>query len=274
MPVFTDALIGDTLHLSTEEFGAYCLLLFATWRNNGKALPDDDASLARICRVPEKRWVKTVRPTLSRFFNIDDGCWHQKRLEKEWEFVQRRAETSRRNGPLGGRPPRNPTETREKPTGFSNENPEGTQTEPTHTHTHKQLASKLIPDSLPKDWAELAAAERAKAGLPEVDLAAEWGRFIRKIGTTPTEDRWLGWAMKARIAAADSAPGKPKNGAGILPEEPWPQRCRAWAKGHRWGPGHGPAPDEPGCWAPADLVSDALHRRAEARKTMTERTPA
>jgi uncharacterized protein YdaU (DUF1376 family) len=33
MPVFTDALLGDTMRLSTEEFGAYCLLLFVTWRN-------------------------------------------------------------------------------------------------------------------------------------------------------------------------------------------------------------------------------------------------
>jgi len=30
MPLYTDALLGDTLHLSVDEFGAYCLLLFAT----------------------------------------------------------------------------------------------------------------------------------------------------------------------------------------------------------------------------------------------------
>ncbi len=98
MPVFTDALIGDTLHLSEAEFGAYCLILFTTWRNNGQALIDDDARLARVCRVSISRWRNKLRPILASFFDISDGFWHQKRLEKEWKFVQKRAAISRDNG--------------------------------------------------------------------------------------------------------------------------------------------------------------------------------
>ena len=55
MPVATDALLADTTHLSADEFGAYCLILFATWRNNGVPLADDDKRLARICRVTPRQ---------------------------------------------------------------------------------------------------------------------------------------------------------------------------------------------------------------------------
>jgi uncharacterized protein YdaU (DUF1376 family) len=87
MPVFTDALIGDTTHLSAEEFGAYCLILFATWRNNGEPFPDEDARLARICRVGAKKWQR-LRPVLAGFFDLSSSFWRQKRLEKEWHYVQ------------------------------------------------------------------------------------------------------------------------------------------------------------------------------------------
>jgi uncharacterized protein YdaU (DUF1376 family) len=94
MPVFTDALIGDTTHLSMEEFGAYLMILFVTWRNNGVPLPDDDKRLARICRMSEKKW-SAIRPTISEFFDLSEGVWRQKRLEKEWQYVsQQRAKQS------------------------------------------------------------------------------------------------------------------------------------------------------------------------------------
>lgn len=87
MPIWTDALIGDTTHLSAEEFGAYLLILIATWRNNGVPFPDDDERLARICRISKARWGHKMRPALAAFFDLSGGSWRQKRLEKEWNFV-------------------------------------------------------------------------------------------------------------------------------------------------------------------------------------------
>ena len=100
MPIFTDALLGDTLHLHAEEFGAYCLLLFATWRNNGQALAEDDRKLARICRVTTRRWSERLKPVLREFFDTGDGKWHQKRLEKEWKHVEHIASEQSRKGQL------------------------------------------------------------------------------------------------------------------------------------------------------------------------------
>jgi len=260
MPVFTDALIGDTLHLSAEEFGAYCLLLFATWRNNGEALPDDVAELSQICRVTPARWRTRMRSKLVRFFNVGDGYWHQKRLEKEWDNVQRKVEANRANGARGGRPrepngnpPVNPTGTE----GIPNGNPTGTQTEPIQSQSQKQLASNLETDSLPREWAERVRADRANAGMPEIDLQNEWTKFISKIETTPTIGRWIGWALKARPPSAEKEP----NGAGVLPEPPWPQRCRSWVDGYKWLTVWGPKPGEQGCWAPAELVEKSVADR-------------
>lgn len=90
MPVFPDALIGDTTDLSMEEFGAYCMILFVTWRNNGQALADDPVRMARVCRVSERRWTNELRPVLARFFDLTGGTWRQLRLEKEWDFVAKK----------------------------------------------------------------------------------------------------------------------------------------------------------------------------------------
>lgn len=98
MPLFTDALIGDTTHLSAEQFGCYLLILIATWRNNGQALPDDDARMAHICRVGVQHWRRKLRPILAEFFTLADAHWHQQRLETEWERVSNSISKRQANG--------------------------------------------------------------------------------------------------------------------------------------------------------------------------------
>lgn len=100
MPVFPDALIGDTTDLSMEEFGAYCMILMVTWRNNGQPLPDDGVRMARVCRMTEKRWSERVRPVLARFFDLSEGSWRQHRLEKEWNFVAKQRASQSEKGKL------------------------------------------------------------------------------------------------------------------------------------------------------------------------------
>ena len=45
--------LADTMHLSTEQHGAYLLLLFHLWRRG--VLQDDDAVLAQITGLPIRR---------------------------------------------------------------------------------------------------------------------------------------------------------------------------------------------------------------------------
>lgn len=87
MPLWTDAYLGDTTHLTTIEHGAYLLLLITAWRSKKGLLPDDDSLLARYTFLTPAQW-KRMRPTLAPFFTIENGTWEQCRLTDELEAVR------------------------------------------------------------------------------------------------------------------------------------------------------------------------------------------
>lgn len=163
MPVFTDALLGDTTHLSLEEFGAYCLLLIVTWRNNGVALEDDDKLLARICRVTPKRWRERLRPQVIKFFDTKlDGRLHQKRLEKEWLNVAKHREKMRSNGAQGGRPKSLKNNETGKPKGYLQHN-----------------LNETNPNPNPKEDSEAKASAAAAApAAPPDPVKALWDKGL------------------------------------------------------------------------------------------------
>lgn len=103
LPLFTDAFIADTGHLSAQETGAYLMLMMVAWRSPECRLPDNDDKLARWARVDRRTWLR-IKSTVLEFWTLDDGFWTQKRLSKEREFVSKRAEVARENGQQGGRP--------------------------------------------------------------------------------------------------------------------------------------------------------------------------
>ena len=102
LPFFTDAYLADTRHLTTEEHGAYLLLLMCAWRTRGCALKDSDPALARIVGVTRPRWRK-LRPVVAEFFTIEDGLWRQKKLDEVYRGVEARVAKNRKNGAKGGR---------------------------------------------------------------------------------------------------------------------------------------------------------------------------
>lgn len=101
MPMYWDAYIADTTHLSCEEHGAYLMLLGAMWRRDG-TVPDDDADNARILGLSKAKWRK-VRARLSHLLIIEDGLITQKNLRKIWENTQEKIAKNRVNGAKGGR---------------------------------------------------------------------------------------------------------------------------------------------------------------------------
>jgi uncharacterized protein YdaU (DUF1376 family) len=80
MPVYIGDYLADTMHLTTEQHGAYLLLLFHLWRRG--TLQDDDVVLAKITGLAQSGW-NAIRHVLAEFFQIHDGLWHQGRLERE-----------------------------------------------------------------------------------------------------------------------------------------------------------------------------------------------
>lgn len=86
LPVKTDALLADTMHMTAEEFGVYCRLLFVMWRHGGR-LKEDDSELASISGVTLKRW-KAIKEKVMRPMTVAVGEVSQKRLTDTWINVQ------------------------------------------------------------------------------------------------------------------------------------------------------------------------------------------
>lgn len=97
MPLYIGDYLADTARLTTEQHGAYLLLIMDYWRNG--APPDDDAVLAQIAKLDRTAWRKH-RPALARMFQVEDGCWRHRRIETELasarDHKERRTDKARR----------------------------------------------------------------------------------------------------------------------------------------------------------------------------------
>ena len=91
MPFYPADYLADTRRLTTEQHGAYLLLLLDSWVSG--ALPDDDAVLSRVAGLDAERWAQ-VRQVIARYFQIADGQWVHARIEREREHAQAHAQAS------------------------------------------------------------------------------------------------------------------------------------------------------------------------------------
>ena len=83
MPLYIGDYLADTMHLTTEQHGAYLLLIMAYWKNGGP-LPSNPQSMAAICRMSVDAW-SNAQEVLSGFFevNTESGLWSHERIERE-----------------------------------------------------------------------------------------------------------------------------------------------------------------------------------------------
>jgi uncharacterized protein YdaU (DUF1376 family) len=85
MPLYIGDYLADTSHLTIEQSGAYLHLLMSHWRVG--YVPDDDAKMAAICRVPTRRWKAHFAPAIRPFFQAEDGKLTHKRVLAELKKV-------------------------------------------------------------------------------------------------------------------------------------------------------------------------------------------
>ena len=96
LPLWTDAYLGDTMHLSLEEHGAYLKLLMIAWRSPDCAIPDDDKRISTMLGITTKRWRYSLRPVLAPFWTIKNGkFWTQKKLNKVRQDVEKMSQRQR-----------------------------------------------------------------------------------------------------------------------------------------------------------------------------------
>jgi len=101
MPIWIGDYLASTCHLTTQQHGAYLLLLMHYW-NTQKPLPDLDCTLALIARLPEKAW-KKERPALEALFLLIDGKWRDPALEREIEKAAALSAKRQKLGKIGAK---------------------------------------------------------------------------------------------------------------------------------------------------------------------------
>jgi uncharacterized protein YdaU (DUF1376 family) len=100
MPVYWGDLTVDTMHLSPAAHGGYMRLIAHYWAKGG---PPSNATfcLKQICGMSSEEWEK-CRPEIAEFFDIKDGKWFHKRIEKELQLFEnkykKRSEAGRKGG--------------------------------------------------------------------------------------------------------------------------------------------------------------------------------
>lgn len=100
MPIVIGDYLKDTKRLTTEQHGAYLLLLMDYWVNGPPA--DDDEELAAITGLEPKAWKKN-RPKLERYFRIEGGRWRNKRADEELIEAAERKRKNAERASAGGR---------------------------------------------------------------------------------------------------------------------------------------------------------------------------
>lgn len=100
MPLYVKDYLGATSRLTTEQHGAYMLLIMDYWLNG--PLPDDDAMLAQIARLSPEQWGKH-RPSIERLFSVHEGQWRHRRIDREIEAARDRKKQAVERGKAGAK---------------------------------------------------------------------------------------------------------------------------------------------------------------------------
>lgn len=101
MQLYVADYLGDTRHLTTEQHGAYLLLLMTMWRSGGR-LPNDPKKLSRIVGCTPSRWTRIAGDVLV-YFDLNDGDLTNKRLTVELEKASEKSIKRAVLGSLGGK---------------------------------------------------------------------------------------------------------------------------------------------------------------------------
>jgi uncharacterized protein YdaU (DUF1376 family) len=96
MPLYIGDYLRDTGHLTTEEHGAYMLLIMQGWTREG-LLPLDNDRLRMLARLDVKSW-KRSKDTLLAFFTATPDGFRHKRVDRELSNTQAVVEQRRAAG--------------------------------------------------------------------------------------------------------------------------------------------------------------------------------
>mgnify|MGYP003148400954 CR=1 FL=1 len=92
MPLWTDAYLADTDHLSFEQHGIYLKLLMLIWRTPGCQVPNDQAWIERRMRLSSGQFENLLKPLLEEYLDNTGNYITSKRLQREFEYAQEKSQ--------------------------------------------------------------------------------------------------------------------------------------------------------------------------------------
>lgn len=198
MPLWTDAYLADTGHLTATEHGAYLLLLMAAWRSGGR-LPDDDKKLARFAHVTSGQW-RRMKDTIRDFFTIEDGHLVQGRQMETLAAVRQKSQSAKNSARAKYRKYNkqahaNAGETQSVRTANQTKSQKEKEEASASSKKATRLPNNFQPD---RDYAR-------KHGLSEQQIDREWERFQNYWAAQPGQRGvkldwqavWRNWILKA-----------------------------------------------------------------------------
>jgi uncharacterized protein YdaU (DUF1376 family) len=95
LPLWTDAYLSDTDHLTFTEHGVYMRLLMLIWRTPGCRIPNDVTWICRRLRCSDEEYQSLVRPVIEEFCLSTGNYVSQKRLTKQRKWLEDKSEQQR-----------------------------------------------------------------------------------------------------------------------------------------------------------------------------------
>ena len=296
MQLYVADFLADTQHLTTEEIGAYLLILMTMWRAGGR-LPHDQKVLARSARLSGRSWASAWE-RIGPLFIITEGQITQKRLAKEFEKAMQKSAVRSQSGKRGG--DAKALKTKEPTLAKATVLPQHLlQTSDIRKKKPVSPPSQPLQASLLADASDMVPPQKTK----EAEFGAFYAAFPRHVARGAAETAY--WrARKAAsaevlLAAAQAYAAQrrgedekftkypatwlngkcwldgeagPKGGGESIPTDLWVWRLEtfhhgqpetdeepAFRPGH-WSPSWGPEPGKAGCLVPAEAI-DAYRRR-------------
>lgn len=270
MQLYIADYIGDTQHLTTEQHGAYLLLLMAMWRADGR-LPNDPSKLARIARVSPRRW-HLLADDVMAFFTVDGTEITQKRLLQERQKCDSISQKRSVSGARGGRAKAlknkelavaNAIDLPEHshiPEPYKKEEPNGSLSETSSDPKPKKR--KSYPEDFEATWlsyprdpnmskAEAFAAWKRLDAADKDALAASIPAFVAYCRANPDYRpiHMCRYIAKRRFDGHGQQP-EPVS----VPEERWASLMQFARERRVWSPQWGPRPGLDGCLVPRHLL--------------------
>ncbi len=278
LPLWTDAYLADTRHLTTEQHGAYLLLLMEAWRRPSCSLPADDTLLARLSGLSPSQWAE-CRDVVMAFWTWDGRRkeWKQKRLFREREFVSNQRVSQK------GRIAKRWSKTKNTLTGAI---PDGYRSDtPTPTPTI-ETPNGVFPETVVSGSAPKASPGKRNSYPDEFEQA--WKAYPTTTNMSKAEGHkaWVRLDVEDRAAVAKAIPGfvayckahpdyppiyferfisKRRFDGFAGSTEPerqptfddWRKRLNYARDTRKWDEAAwGPAPNRPGSRVPPDLLQD------------------